>query len=198
MSGYYPPGPGGPPGPPGPPGGTNDPLRQFLGLALTGFGYNFYSSKNQARSDDLLVRSKASGYLSDAENALIALAGEFQRRYIPPLSREHPEPPREAMAALDDLRRLQEEVSTLETLVRGMAVPTADRIWDRFRSELTTLRQLMQFDLDLVRGTQSFAQQAANAIADTWGPAPAHEMRAMLRWLQQVAQAREQFLRMPM
>lgn len=201
MSGYYPPGPTGPPGPPAQPaqpGGTHDPLVQFLGLALTGFGYNFYSTKNQARSDDLLVRSKASGFLSDAENALIALADEFHRRYIPPLSREHPDPPREAMAALDDLRRLQEEVSTLETLVRGMAVPTADRIWERFRSELTTLRQLMQFDLDLVRGAQGFAQQAAGMSADAWGPAPAHELRSMLRWLNQVAQAREQFLRMPM
>jgi hypothetical protein len=176
---------------------THDPLVQFLGLALTGFGYNFYNSKNQARADDLLVRAKASGFLTDAASALRTLADEYHRRYVPPLTREHPDPPREALAALDDMRLLQEEIGTLETHVRAMSVPTADRIWERFRAELPTLRQLMQFDLDLVRGAQNFAQQAASMSADAWTPAQAHELRSMLRWLQQVAQAREQFLRMP-
>jgi hypothetical protein len=194
-----PPGPYGPVGQPvaQPSGQSNDPLVQFLNLALTGFGYNFYNTKNQARSDDLLVRAKASGFLTDAATSLTTLADEYHRHYIPPLTREHPDPPREALAVLDDLRRLQEEIGTLETLVRAMAVPTADRIWERFRSELPTLRQLMQFDLDLVRGAQNFAQQAASASADAWTPAQAHELRSMLRWLNQVAQAREQFLRMP-
>ena len=180
-----------------PPGQSNDPVVQFLSLALTGFGYNFYNTKNQARSDDLLVRSKASGFLTDAATSLTTLSDEYHRRYIPPLTREHPDPPREALAVLDDMRRLQEEIGTLETLVRAMAVPTADRIWMRFRAELPTLRQLLQFDLDLVRGSQSFAQQVAGASADTWTLAQARELRSMLRWLNQVAQAREQFLRMP-
>jgi hypothetical protein len=176
---------------------THDPVVQFLHLALSGFGYNFYNTKNQARSDDLLVRAKASGFLTDASSALRTLADEYHRRYVPPLTREHPEPPREALAALDDMRLLQEEIGTLETHVRAMSVPTADHIWERFRAELPTLRQLMQFDLDLVRGAQNFFQQVSGMSADTWTPAQAHELRAMLRWLSQVAQAREHFLRMP-
>src|SRR5579885_1018525 len=206
-----PPAPYGPIGQPpaapyGPPAGqpmpqqgnqTHDPVVQFLHLALSGFGYNFYNTKNQARSDDLLVRAKASGFLTDASSALRTLADEYHRRYVPPLTREHPEPPREALAALDDMRLLQEEIGTLETHVRAMSVPTADHIWERFRAELPTLRQLMQFDLDLVRGAQNFFQQVSAMRADTWTPAQAHELRSMLRWLSQVAQAREQFLRMP-
>ncbi len=81
--------------------------------------------------------------------------------------------------------------------MRGMAVPTADRIWGRFRAELTILRQLLQFDLDLVRGSEAIYQQASSASVDTWIGASAQEFRGMLRHLNQIALAREQFLRMP-
>jgi hypothetical protein len=182
-----------------PPGGglSNDPVVQMLQVMLSGFGYNFYDSKNQARSDDLLVRAKASGFLSDAANCLMTLAGEYQLRHIPPLTREHPDPPREALATVQDIRALQQEIADLEGRVRGMAVPTADRIWGRFRQELMTLRQLLQFDLDLVRGSEAIYQQASSVTADTWTGAFAQEFRGMLRRLNQITQAREQFLRMP-
>lgn len=176
---------------------SNDPVVKFLHLSLSRFGYNFYNTKNQARSDDLLVRSKASGYLSDTVNCLMTLAGEYQARHIPPLTREHPDPPREAMATVQDIRALQQEVADLDSRVRGMSVPTADRIWARFRQELMTLRQLLHFDLDLVRGTEALFQQVSSATADTWTPTFAQELRGMLRYLNQISQAREQFLRMP-
>ncbi len=179
------------------PGWSNDSLVQALQLALTGFGYNFYNSKNQARADDLLVRGKASAFLADAANCLMMLANDYQMRHIPPLTRENPNPPREALMAVEDIRRLQQEVGDLEARVRGMSVPTADRIWSRFREELTTLRQLMQFDLDLVRGAEAFYQYVYNANADVWNMAYAQEVRGMLRRLNQITQAREQFLRMP-
>ncbi|SRR5579885_440381 len=176
---------------------SNDPVVQFLQRALSGFGYNFYNTKEQARSDDLLVRARASGFLSDAANCLMTLAGDYQMRHIPPLTREHPDPPREALAAVQEIRTLQQEVADLEGRVRGMAVPTADRIWGRFRAELTILRQLLQFDLDLVRGSEAIYQQASSASVDTWIGASAQEFRGMLRHLNQIALAREQFLRMP-
>lgn len=207
MSMMYPPGGGYPPGgyPPGgrggyPPGGglSNDPVVQALQLALSGFGYNFYNTQNQARSDDLLVRGKASCYLSDAVNCLITLAGAYQARHVPPLTREHPEPPREALAAVQDIRDLQQEIADLEGRVRGFSVPTADRIWGRFRQELMTLRQLLQFDLDLVRGSEGIFQQANNANADNWSSAYAQELRGQVRYLNQISQAREQFLRVPL
>jgi hypothetical protein len=78
-----------------------------------------------------------------------------------------------------------------------MSVPTADRIWSRFREELTTLRQLMQFDLDMVRGAEGLYQFVYNANVDIWNAAYAQEVRGMLRRLNQITQAREQFLRMP-
>jgi len=193
----YPPGGGYPPGgyPPG--GQTPDPLVRMLRVALGGFGYNFYGTKNQARADDLLVRAKASGYLSDAARHLMTLAGEYQMRHIPPLTREHPDPPREALTTVQDIRALQQEIADLEGRVRAMSVPTADRIWDRFRQELMTLRQLMQFDLDLVRGSEAVFQQVSGATADNWTTVYAQEVRNMLLRLNQVAQAREQFLRVP-
>jgi hypothetical protein len=204
MSMMYPPGGGYPPGgrPPGgyPPGGglSNDPIVQALQVALSGFGYNFYNTQNQARSDDLLVRGKASGYLSDAASCLMTLAGEYQKRHVPPLTREHPDPPREAMAAVQDIRDLQQEIADLEGRVRGMSVPTADRIWGRFRQELMTLRQLLQFDLDMVRGSEMIFQQVSNANADNWSGAYAQEVRNQVRRLNQISQARDQFLRVPM
>jgi hypothetical protein len=179
------------------PGWSNDPVVQALQLALSGFGYNFYDGKNQARADDLLVRGKASGYLGDAVNVLMTLAGDYQMRHIPPLTRENPNPPREALMAVQDIRGLAKEIGDLEARVRGMAVPTDDRIWSRFREELTTLRQLMQFDLDMVRGSEGLYQYVYNATADIWNAAYAQEVRGMVRRLNQISQAREQFLRMP-
>jgi hypothetical protein len=40
-------------------GPSYDPVIQQLQLLLTGYGYNFYNSVNQARADDLLVRERA-------------------------------------------------------------------------------------------------------------------------------------------
>jgi len=171
---------------------------QALQVALSGFGYNFYNTQNQARSDDLLVRGKASGYLSDAISCLITLAGDYQMRHIPPLTRENPDPPREALAAVQDIRSLQQEIADLEGRVRGMSVPTADRIWGRFRQELMTLRQLLQFDLDLVRGSEGIFQQVSGTNADNWSSGYAQEVRGQVRRLNQIAQAREQFLRVPL
>ena len=47
-------------------GPSNDPVVQQLQLLLTGYGYNFYNSTNQARADDILVRERASYHLAQA------------------------------------------------------------------------------------------------------------------------------------
>jgi hypothetical protein len=41
---------------------------QQLQLLLTGYGYNFYSSANQARAEDQLVREPASYHLAQASD----------------------------------------------------------------------------------------------------------------------------------
>ena len=70
-----------------------DAVRHQLQLLMTGYGYNLYEDKNRTRADDLLVRGQAAAALSEAANALRALRTEYHRRFIPPLTRESPEPP---------------------------------------------------------------------------------------------------------
>src|SRR5437879_5205569 len=116
-------------------GPSNDPVVQQLQLLLTGYGYNFYNTTNQARSDDMLVRERASYFLGQAVTLLSTLRGEYQRRFIPPLTRENPFPPQEALAQLREIEEVQQAISNLESHIRGMPVPAQDHIWWRFRQE---------------------------------------------------------------
>lgn len=147
---------------------TNDPVMRQLQLALTGYGYNFYDKKNQARADDLLVRQKATGSLEDAVQALTRLETEFKRRYIPPATRENPFPPAEAMDKWKEIGQLKERISLLASRIRGMPVPTQDRTWARFRSELPTLKQLLNFDLWLVNLTEGVYQHVTALTPVGW------------------------------
>src|SRR5437764_940084 len=116
-------------------GPSDDPVVQQLQLLLTGYGYNFYSAKNQARADDLLVRERASYHLSQAVDMLTNLRGTYQFRYIPPLTRANPDPPAEALAQMREMEHIQQAISNVESHIRGMSVPTQDRVWWRFREE---------------------------------------------------------------
>jgi hypothetical protein len=149
-------------------GFTNDPVLRQLQLALTGYGYNFYDKKNQARADDLLVRQKAAGSLEDAVQALTRLEAEFRRRYIPPATRENPFPPAEAMDKWKDIGQLKERISLIASRIRGMPVPTQDRTWARFRSELPMLKQLLNFDLWLVNLTEGVFQHVQTLTPAGW------------------------------
>src|SRR5256886_10336581 len=135
-------------------GPSNDPVIQQLQLLLTGYGYNFYNSVNQARADDLLVRERASYHLAQAVDMLAILRGEYMRRFIPPLTRANPDPPQEAMAQVREIEAAQQALSDVETAIRGMAVPSQDRSWVRFRQEEPLLLQPLQFDLRLVRSVE--------------------------------------------
>src|SRR5216684_9184848 len=105
-------------------GPSNDPVIQQLQLLLTAYGYNFYSATNQARADDLLVRERASYHLAQAIDMLATLRGDYQRRFIPPLTRANPDPPQEAMAQAREIEATQQALANVETHIRGMAVPT--------------------------------------------------------------------------
>jgi hypothetical protein len=173
-------------------------LVQQLQLLLTGYGYNFYNTTNQARSDDLLVRERASYFLGQAITLLSSLRGEYQRRFVPPLTRENPFPPQEAMAQLREMEEVQQAISTLESHIRGMSVPTQDRIWWRFRQEQSLLAQLLSFDLRLVRGGEQLHQFMAQLTPDGWNVYSAGTLRAQLQQLTQVANERERFLLIPL
>ncbi len=175
-------------------GPSQDTLVQQLQLLLTGYGYNFYNATNQARSDDLLVRERASYFLGQSVTLLSNLRGAYQRRFIPPLTRDNPFPPQEVMAQLRAMEELQQAISSLGAHIRGMSVPTQDRIWWRFRQEHPLLTQLLSFDLRLVRESEQIYQYATQLTAENWQSFGSMSLHAQLQSLTQTANERERFL----
>ena len=184
-------------------GPSNDPVIQQLQLLLSGYGYNFYSATNQARSDDLLVRQRATYHLNQAVDMLARLRVDYQQRFIPPLTRANPDPPQEAMAQVREIEAIQQALSSLESQIRGMAVPAQDRIWWRFRQEQALLAQLLNFDLTLVRNSEQIYYYVSQLTPEGWnaqeaGAAPGSQqgpsLRQLIQQLTQVARDRERFL----
>lgn len=173
---------------------SQNPVVQQLQLLLTGYGYNFYSATNQARSDDLLVRERASYFLGQAVTLLSGLRGEFQRRFIPPLTRENPLPPAEKMTQLREMEEVQQTISGLEAHIRGMSVPAQDRIWWRFRQEQPLLAQLLDFDLRLVRGSEQIYQAVTQLTPEGWNIYSSGTLRELIQQVTQGANERERFL----
>jgi hypothetical protein len=175
-------------------GPSNNPLVQQLQLLLTGYGYNFYNKVNQARADDLLVRERASNFLAQAVERLAQLRSEYHTRFIPPLTRANPDPPQEAMAQIREIEATQQALARVESRIRGMSVPTQDRIWQRFRQEQTLLEQLLNFDLSLVRDSERLYEYVAQLLPETWNSQGSGQLRQMTQKLAHLAQEREHFL----
>ena len=179
-------------------GPSNDPVVQQLQLLLTGYGYNFYNNSNQARADDLLVRERASYFLSQAVSMLAQLRSDYSMRFIPPLTRANPDPPQEAMVQLREIESVQQALSNLESHIRGMSVPTQDRIWWRFRQEQTLLMQLLNFDLTLVRSGEQIYQYVSQLTSELWNSQGSGTLRQMTQQLTRLGQERERFLLLPL
>ena len=177
---------------------SGDPVIQQLQLLLTGYGYNFYNRANQARADDLLVRERASYYLGQSIDLLERIRGEYQRRFIPPLTRANPDPPQEALAQVREMGLVRQELSDCETYIRGMSVPTQDKTWWRFRQEQTLLGQLLNFDLALVRGCEQVYSYVSQLTPEGWNEQGSGPLRQLIQRVTQVARERERFLLIPM
>ncbi len=175
-------------------GPSNNPVVQQLQLLLSGYGYNFYSAKNQARSDDLLVRQRATYHLNQVVDILTRLRGDYQRRFIPPLTRANPDPPQEIMAQVREMEAVQQALSNVESYIRGMSVPTQDRIWWRFRQEQALLAQLLSFDLALVRDSEQIYHYVSQLTPESWNSQASSSLRRLIQQLTQIAQDRERFL----
>jgi hypothetical protein len=173
---------------------SNNPLVQQLQLLLTGYGYNFYNNANQARSDDMLVRERASYYLGQAVSLLAQLRNDYYKRFIPPLTRANPDPPAEAMAQIREIEAVQQAISQVESHIRGMSVPTQDKVWWRFRQEQALLGQLLNFDLMLVRSSEQLHQYVTQLMPDNWNMVGSGPLRGMTQQLGRLAQERERFL----
>ena len=179
-------------------GPSNSALVQQLQLLLTGYGYNFYNHANQARTDDILVRERAAYYLSNAISVLAQLRNDYFTRFIPPLTRANPDPPAEAMAQVRLIETRQQALSQVEAHIRGMSVPTQDKIWWRFRQEQRLLMQLLEFDLRLVRSSEQLYQYVTQLTPENWSSETDGVLRQITQQIGQLAQERERFLLIPL
>ena len=174
-----------------------DPVKHTLTNLLTGYGYNLYDKKNRARADDLLVREKASEMLAEGAGALQTLRGAFQRRFIPPLTRDNPTPPADRMAQVRDIAGLHERLADLEERIRGMAVPTQDRVWEHFRNEKQLLNQLLQVDYNLISPCQELREAVQALTPADWNDATSANLQGMADHIEKSIRERTEFLRAP-
>lgn len=137
--------------------GEEDPLYRIGVMLLNAYGYNWYRLDNQMRADDLIVRSRASDNLGGAAARLRDLQSRYRRRFIPPPTREHPDPDPAHLTAVRQFRDVEERINQVDTRVRGAAVPTNDRIWQRHRNELDTLARLGNCDVLLIGASKELA-----------------------------------------
>jgi hypothetical protein len=175
-----------------------NPLLQQLDLLLTGYGYNFYNAKNAMRADDLLVRQKAAEALGRAAGDLSALQADYQRRYVPPSTREQPFPPAECLERLREIGQAREHMLTLAGDIRGMPVPAQDRTWWRFRSEHALLASLLAYDRALVGQSEELARRVQALTANAWhGGELAGVLMAQIEQLATVVRERRRLLQVP-
>lgn len=175
-----------------------NPIVQQLDLLLTGYGYNFYNAKNAMRADDLLVRQKAAEALGEAAGALTAVQAEYQRRYVPPSTREQPFPPPECLERLRELSQARERILTLAGDIRGMPVPTQDRTWWRLRGERALLASLLQYDRALVGQAEQLGQQVRAVTANAWQSGEVYGvLDAQIEQLAAVIRERRRLLQVP-
>jgi hypothetical protein len=146
--------------------GEDDPLYRIGVTLINGYGYNWYRLDNQMRADDLLVRSRASDHLGGAVARLRDLEGRYRRKFLPPPTREHPDPEPAHLAAARQFRAIEERIGEIDTRVRGAAVPPNDKIWQRHRDEVDTLARLGNCDVLLVGGAKELADLVAALPAD--------------------------------
>lgn len=177
---------------------SQNPVVQQLQLLLTGYGYNFYYSANQARADDMLVRERASYHLAQVVNILATLRSAYQQRFIPPLTRANPDPPQAVLAQAREMEAIQQDISNAESYIRGMSVPTQDRIWWRFRQEEALLMQLLNLDLALVSSSERMYQYASQLVPEVWDSQGAAPLRTQLQRISQFARDRERLLLLPL
>lgn len=172
-------------------------IRHSLSLLLNAYGYNLYDKKNRARADDLLVREKTADSLAEAANALGALRTGYRRRFIPPPTREQPEPAPEHLTRLQDLAGLQQRFSDLETRVRSAPAPTQDAVWERFRREQTLLNQLLLADYNLIGPASDLCDRILALAPTDWNDETAVSLANAVRQLEATFRQRAALLQLP-
>jgi len=148
--------------------GEGSPLWETWVMLLNGYGYNWYRVDNQTRADDLLIRQKVSYFLGLAGSKLLETEAAYQRKYLPPGTRENPFPPPDKIAAHRRLREFRQAVLAVEGVVRALPVPPTDKIWQRHRQEITTLKRLQNADVGLIGAAKLIADEVERVSVDQW------------------------------
>lgn len=174
-----------------------DPIRHQLTNLLTAYGYNLYEGKNRARADDLLVREKAAEALNEAANSLRTLRTDYRRRFIPPATRENPDPPPERLTQLREMELLQTRLSDLSVQIRSMPVPTQDRVWERFRREQTLLNDLLRHDYNLIAPSSQLRDRIRELGPADWSESTGTELADEAARIERNTRARAELLRLP-
>lgn len=171
-------------------------IRRQLDLLMNAYGYNLYEKKNRARADDLIVRQTAAAALNAATNSIRTLRTEYRRRFIPPPTRDNPEPSRARLDDLSEMARLQEAIADLETRIRSMAVPVQDRAWEKFRGEHQLLNDLLMQDYNLIVPCQNLREQMRTIKVEDWTAETAEAIEAAVSQIDEAIRGREQFLQL--
>lgn len=170
-------------------------ITQAVMLAYTGWGYNFYSTANKLRADDLLIRGKISEILSRSAKDISGFAAKLASA-VPPPTRQDPLPGREVMPVVVELRKLAGDIDALSSRMTSLTTPGRDKIWDRHRKEADTLLRLQGFDLylgQLAFDLQSLLQD--KAASDMKDEAIRGGVEIKLKGLQMALRDREDMLR---
>ena len=179
--------------------GEGSPLYETWVMLLHGYGYNFYRKDNQARADDLLVRQSAGHFIGEAAKKLLQVESDYQRRHLPPPTREHPFPPAERLATHRAIREQRQQLLELEAQLRGMPTPPEDRTWMRHRAQLDTLKKLLVHDVQFVGAAKLLDEQVALIQADVPQlDAPLRAVREHVELIRQLMEARWQLLLIPL
>ena len=148
--------------------GEGSPIWETWNMLLNGYGYNWYRADNQSRADDLLIRQKVGYFLGQAASKLLEAESAYQRKYLPPGTREQPFPPPDKVAAHKRLRELRQAILSTEGAVRSLPAPPTDKIWQRHRQEVATLKRLTGLDVGLIGAAKLLADEIEKVGIDQW------------------------------
>jgi hypothetical protein len=174
---------------------SSDPLVQFLQVAMSGFGYNFYDARNVARSNDQLVREGVGGMLGEAAAALAAFEKRYRERFVPPATRENPMPSADAMRRLRSIDESRKACEALASRILTAETPATDMIWFRIRDEGATLHALLAHDVSLTIGAERVRAAARDLDLESFGDTSLGALQTELATLDRAIDSRRKLLR---
>ncbi len=158
------------------------PGARALQVALSAWGYDFHNPANVARSNDLLVRQRVSGWIRDAATGIDELERSYARERVPRATKEHPFPDPDVSRSIRTIRGLRDRLQSLAARVDTLEVPAGDRVWNRFSKERSLLNALVAADVALLAFAQTVRTAALQLGVDTVDEAiPFAEIQTILR-----------------